>query len=281
MNAVILAGGKLPSGLEPGIDAEPLDHHGPNPDAPPERALIDLGGRPLIEHVLNGLRECEEIGDIVVVGNPPTLGWLEQFADIKQVASHPQLSQNVVAGVQAVVPDATARVPVLICTCDIPLATAGTWKEFIERSRAAQLEAAYAIVARDVIEAAFPEGKRTYARLRDGTYTGGNAFILPRHGVDNLTGLIEAAHRARKNPFAIAKLLGPRFLARALTKRLTVVDIERKMSQVLMCRAGAVRMQDAAIAFDVDKLSDLLVLRRIVGEGKLTGRRNSGSEGLK
>jgi len=118
-------------------------------------------------------------------------------------------------------------------------------------------------VRRDTIEVAFPGGKRTYATLKDGTFTGGNAFVLPLHIVPELTGLIEAAYQARKNPLAIARILGMGFVLKALRKQLAVPDIEAKMTHVLKCRAGAIVMNDAAIAFDVDKAADYNVVNQV------------------
>jgi hypothetical protein len=68
--------------------------------------------------------------------------------------------------------------------------------------------------------------------------------------------VIDAAYQARKNPLAIARILGLKFVFKAMAKKLSILDLERKMSQVLKCRAGAVEMNDAAIAFDVDKPED-------------------------
>jgi CTP:molybdopterin cytidylyltransferase MocA len=256
MKAIILAGGEMPPELQAaGSNGAAADHT--------ERALLQLDEQPIIEYVLDGLRNVEGIEAIVVVAPPRTMQWLQTHSpDTQCVPAQTTLAQNVIAGIRAAIPDATASTEVLLCTCDIPLATAETWTQFLQGARKRNLEAAYAIVRREVMDAAFPGGRRTYANLRDGTFTGGNGFILPGHAIDQLTGLIEAAHRARKNPFAIARLLGPAFLVRALTKRLSVVDIERKMSQILKCAAGAVEMQDASIAFDVDKTADYDIVRQ-------------------
>jgi hypothetical protein len=66
---------------------------------------------------------------------------------------------------------------------------------------------------------------------------------------------------------ALAKILGPAFVMKFLSKRLSIAEVELKASRVLDCRAGAVEMQDASIAFDVDKPGDLDVARRVLSAG--------------
>jgi hypothetical protein len=154
---------------------------------------------------------------------------------------------------------ATTSDRVLVCTCDIPLASAATFEELMRQAQTLNLELAYPIVRRATSERAFPGGRRTYATLRDGEFTGGNAVIVPRRILGRVTALVDAAYNARKNPMALAKLLGPSFMLKFVGKRLTIADVAGKATAVVGCRAGAVEMQDAAIAFDVDKPADLEV----------------------
>lgn len=242
MDAVILAGGDTPEALAQSLGAR----------TPSERALIEVQGRPCIAYLLDSLREVQDIEQIAVVGKAGILSALRSSApEVIRVEAKATLVENVLVGAAAV-----SSSQLLLCTCDIPLVTAATWIEFIENSRQKNLEAAYPIVRRETVEQQFLEGKRTYATLTDGTFTGGNAFILPREHLADLRKVIDAAYQARKNPLAIARLLGLGFMLRAVLKKLSVLDIERKMSQVLKCRAGAIEMSDAAIAFDIDKPTD-------------------------
>ena len=130
------------------------------------------------------------------------------------------------------------------------------------------MDAAYPIVRREACEAQFPGGKRTYATLAEGTFTGGNAFLLPKNRLESLETLIEKAFAARKNPFALANMLGPRFIFRALTKKLTLGEVETKISGLLGCHGGAVIVPDASIAFDVDKSEDLGIARAVLSARK-------------
>ena len=60
----------------------------------------------------------------------------------------------------------------------------------------------------------------------------------------------------RKNPVALAKLLGFGFLAKFLTKSLTVADVVAKIEQVVGAKIQAVQTAPAELAFDVDDIPD-------------------------
>jgi GTP:adenosylcobinamide-phosphate guanylyltransferase len=248
MDVVILAGGETPAALASHLGAS----------TPCERALIEIGGRPCIAYLLDSLHDVEGLETVAVVGNASTLAALETLApEALRVEAGETLVENVLAGANAV-----SSSQLLLCTCDIPLVTQETWREFLRRAGEKNLEAAYSIVRRETTEKQFPTGRRTYATLTDGTFTGGNAFILPRARLGDLKKVIDASYHARKNPLAIARILGIGFVVKAVLKKLSILDLERKMSQVLKCRAGAVEMTDAAIAFDVDKPEDFQLAER-------------------
>lgn len=210
----------------------------------------------MVARVLDALRATKSMQQIAVVGGTETL---QSLSGVVAVEAGGRMVDNLQRGLAA-----TSSESVLVCTCDIPLVTAATFDEFLRLATARHLELAYPIVRRATSEAAFPGGQRTYARLSDGEFTGGNAVVVPRRIIGPVLELIDAAYNARKNPMALAKILGPAFVMKFLSKRLSIAEVELKASRVLSCRAGAVEMQDAAIAFDVDKPADLDVTRRVL-----------------
>lgn len=244
MEAVILAGGQIPLALQSVVSA-------------PERALIELEGRTLLDHVLESLRQTAPLTGIICVTTPLALASLPP--DVRGLPAGERLTENLFRGARAAKSER-----ILVVTGDVPLATSQTWMQFLEG--AGSLEAAYPIVARAVCEAQFPGGKRTYAPLKDGQFTGGNAFLLPRAHLESLESLISQAFAARKNPLALAHMLGAGFIARALSKRLSIANVEQKVSKMIGCRAGAVLLSDAAIAFDIDKPEDLALAAQTLRE---------------
>lgn len=245
MDALILAGGESPPDLAAATGCS-------------DRAMIPIQGRPMIARVLDALRGTTGIEHIAVVGSTATHAAVTALApQAILVPSGASMPDNLIAGMRAL-----GEARVLVCTCDIPLVSSATFNEFISSAERQNFAAAYPIVRRETALAAFPGGRRTYATLRDGTFTGGNAVIVPGEAIERLKTLIDAAYRARKNPVGLAKLLGARILFKAASKRLAISDIEQKMTQLLGCRTGAIQMADATIAFDVDKIEDYNVAQQ-------------------
>ena len=239
----------MPSALEGATDAT-------------ERALISIEGRTLLECVLDSLREVPTITRIICVATPGALASLGD--DIVGIAAGDKMTQNLFLGAREAKSER-----ILIVTADVPLATGRTWMQFLDGAAVNLLDAAYPIVSKAAIEARFPGGKRTYTTLAEGTFTGGNAFLLPKNRLEPLEKLIDRAYAGRKNPLVLARMLGARFIFRFLTRQLTIGEVEAKISALLGCRGGAVIVPDAAIAFDIDKAQDLEVARFIIEQEKL------------
>lgn len=243
MDAVVLAGGAMPAKLVGATSAT-------------ERALIEIEGRTLLDCVLDSLRQTPIVTRIICVATPLALQALP--SDIVGLAAGDKMTGNLLLGAREAKSER-----ILIVTADAPLVTGMTWTQFLEGANAGSLEAAYPIVRKEVCQEQFPGGKRTYARLAEGTFTGGNAFLLPKNRLESLETLIEKAFSQRKNPLALAQILGPRFIFRFLAKRLMLGEVEAKISSLLGCRGGAVIVADASIAFDVDKSEDLETARAV------------------
>ena len=227
-----------------------------------ERALIPVGGQPLLGRVVRAVAEIEAVTRIVCVTTPAALQQLPAAVGAVEVAGLPsgdKLTANLLTGARAAQSE-----QILIVTGDGPLATGQTYAQFLQGAAVNQLEAAYAVVREDQMEAQFPGAARTYARFSDGAFSGGNAFLVPRARLETLEALIETAFAARKNPRGLARLLGWGFIFKALTRRLAVGEAEAKVSRLLNCRAGRVEVADATIAFDVDKPEDLALAEKFL-----------------
>ncbi|RYG70228.1 nucleotide-diphospho-sugar transferase [bacterium] len=246
MEAVVLAGGAMPAALVEATDAS-------------ERALIEIEGRTMLSRVLDSLREVPAVTRIICVATPGALASLGD--DIVGIEAGDKLTKNLLKGARVAESER-----ILIVTADAPLVSGRTWMQFLDGASLNSLEAAYPIVRKADVEAQFPGGTRTYGHLGDGSFTGGNAFLVPRERLNDMEALIERGFAARKNPFALARILGLGFIFRALTKKLTIGEIEHKVSKLLGCRSGAVIVPDASIAFDVDKPSDLTAAREIAAK---------------
>jgi len=202
------------------------------------------------------------------VGTPQVLEHMARsHPQVLGVQAGPRMIENALRGCRELREQPGASPVALITTSDVPLVRPATYEEFLGGFEAKGLEASYAIVLREVCQAQFPQGRRTYARLKDGSFTAGNAVIVRGAVIEKMGAMFERFYQARKNPLAMARIFGPSFLARALSRQLTVAQLEARLSVIADGKFGAVEMQDAALAFDVDKIEDYRVARAML-EGK-------------
>lgn len=218
------------------------------------KALIPVGGEPMAVHVLRALRGSGRVSRVAYVG--PTTPALDELID-ERVTDHGTLLSNLEAGVEALSQAGlTSGERVLVVTADIPLLGPGQLAEVLA---AAPVDAAlvYPVVRREDCERAYPGVRRTYARLRDGTFTGGNVFLLDPRLVGQFLPRLREVLAARKAPLRLAGLIGPGVLVRLVTGRLTVAELEARVSTLLGVSARALITPHAAVGNDVDGEGDL------------------------
>jgi CTP:molybdopterin cytidylyltransferase MocA len=242
VSAVLLAGGPTKGDL--------LEH-----TRQPYRALIPLGGRTLLEHSLTALGEARSIDYTVVVGPAECRPYVNACGEgFGWMPMGETLVDNLMAGVQALGAETDV---VLACAADAPLITGA----LVDRVVAAALERSadfcYPIVPREVCQSAFPAGRRTYVRLRDGAFTGGNLMAASRELLMEHQGRIAEIFAARKSPMKLARILGLGLALRLPLGLVSIGDAEARAGKILGFPVSAWICDDPAAGVDVDKLADL------------------------
>lgn len=229
-------------------------------------ALIDVGGRPMIEYVLDVLREAPTVGPVAIVG-PKDIGAAATLQDELLVGPGGSLLDNLERGARVLRSEGHTG-HLLVVTSDIPLVTVEALETFLARCRerreagaahGADFDAYYPMVRRDASEARFPGVRRTYVSLRDGQFTGGNFALLNPDMVIERRHLFDQVVALRKDPVGMARLLGFGFIVRFLLRRLSAGDIERVVREKLGIHGAVIEVPHAEVGFDVDKPSDLAI----------------------
>ena len=115
-----------------------------------------------------------------------------------------------------------------------------------------------------LVQAAWPESKRTVLKFSDGGYCGSNLFaVLNPEGCKALA-FWRQAEADRKHPWRIARRFGFIALLRYLFRRLTLEDALRSLSTTAGCRIGYVELNFARAAVDVDSVEDQRLAERIL-----------------
>lgn len=216
------------------------------------KALLQYADRPLVSYVLDALRGCPEIGQIIYVGEADSM--ITASTDSIVPAGETFIA-SLTAGVEAALALEPAA-PVLVTTADLPWLRSEAVADFLEAARGADL--AYPVIRKETAEAQFPWQQRTFVRLRDGQFTGGNMMLLSPRMVPVLLPFAERAYQGRKNPLTLARLFGFDFIFRLLFGTLGLRAIETRAERVLGLPVRALETRHASIGADVDKPEHLL-----------------------
>ena len=236
---------------------------GPLKDVSPvtNEALIDIGGKPMIQYVIDGLRQSSEVNRIVIVAPPGEIEPHVTGENLEFVPSSGHIVDNVVNAAR-VLPKSEE---ILIATCDIPLITGEIIDGLLALCRKTPADIYYPIVEKSVGEQKYPRVKRTYVNLQEGTFTGGNLFLVNPAIIETTAPKVYKFLDYRKNPLKMVTLLGFFFLLRYLVfKNLTLKELEQKISDMWHIKGAVVICPWPEVGIDVDKPSDLQLARAVL-----------------
>jgi GTP:adenosylcobinamide-phosphate guanylyltransferase len=240
--AIVLAGGGEDPRLAPGL---------------PNKAFLELGGRPLVVRVLDALRACPEVDRIVVVGPAAALGALVgSAADV--IPERDALMRNI----DAATAHLGATGPVLIVASDLPLLSGDAVSAFLARC-APGGDFYYPIVPQAALEQRFPGARKTFVTVTDGTFCGGSVLLFDARVIDQVRPLIEQIIAARKKPWVLAQLFGWATVLKFASGRLSIAEMETRAYEVAKIRGRAVivDLPELALDVDADRPENLAILR--------------------
>jgi len=220
------------------------------------KALYCINGKAMIEYVIDAVRKADGIGKIVVVGPKAQLQEILYGKADAIIDSDGSVMDNVMAGVRYCGYDND----VLICTSDIPLITPEAINDFIAKSKAEGADFCYPIVEKQVNERKFPGIERTYVKIKEGRFTGGNIFYVNPRVIEKGFRMADRLIKSRKNPVKVARILSLDFMIRLLLGNLTISGAEKKFSKITNIRAKAIISEYPELGNDVDKPSDLAIV---------------------
>ncbi|HEU4367985.1 MAG TPA: nucleotidyltransferase family protein [Methylomirabilota bacterium] len=234
----------------------------------PCKALALVGGRPMVQRVLDALGTAREVGARILCG--PRREALEQDAGLRALVETGAIEWRPAAATPslstaAVLDRVPAAAPVLLTTADHALLTPAVVDYFCAAARASGADVVVGLARAEQVTAAFPGTRRTILRLKGGGYCGCNlfAFLTP-------TGRGAARHwrrveQERKRPLRlVAGALGWSAILDYAVGRLTLEAALDRVSRRLGFRAGAVILPFPEAAVDVDSVADLQLVRAIV-----------------
>jgi len=225
-------------------------------------ALIPIGEHLMVDYVVKALEKTKFIDRIALVG--PVKELEEKYGDslrVELVEAGSTAIKSVLNGVEAV----GFTEYVVIVSSDIPLISSDALTDFIEACiRKGGADLYYPIIEKRVSESKFPGAHRTYVRLVEGTFTGGNVFLVRPEIIEPREELAEKLIALRKSPLALCRLIGIGFIIKYLLGKLTLKEAEEKFSKLLDIKGLAVKCMYPEIGMDIDKPSDLELVEQVL-----------------
>ena len=230
----------------------------------PAKALIEVGGEPMLGRVARTLLASPSIDRIVVLAQQPqaliegALAWMAAEPRIALAGG----ADGISLGILAVVGSETAPWPVLVVTADHALLTPDMIERFLGGT--GDSDAAVAVVERRVVEAAYPETRRTWLKFSDGAFTGANLFALRTAAARKALAIWSEVERDRKKARKLLRFFGPMLALRAFTRTISLEAAMRIAARRAGLSCKPVTLPIAEAAIDVDKPEDLRLAERIV-----------------
>lgn len=224
------------------------------------KALIDVAGKPMIQWVLDALGGAKRVNNVIIMGLSPKSG-VTCKKPLYYVSNQGRMLANIVAGVNKALEINRRNKYVLVVSSDIPALKSEMVDWLIKTCMETKDDLYYGVCPRDVMEARFPDSRRTYTHLKDMDVCGADMNITHVRMATEHLDMWESLIGSRKSPLRSASLIGFGTLFALFTRRLTLEDAVRRVSERIGIKGRAIVWPYAEPCMDVDKPSQLELLR--------------------
>ena len=224
------------------------------------KALIDVAGKPMIQWVLDALGDAKKVDNVIIIGLSPKSG-VTCKKPLHYVSNQGRMLANIVAGVNKALEINKRNKYVLVVSSDIPTIRPEMVDWLIKTCMETKDDLYYGVCPRDVMEARFPDSKRTYTHLKDMDVCGADMNVTHVRMTTEHLDMWESLIGSRKSPLKQASLIGFGTLFALFTRRLTLEDAVRRVCERIGVKGRAIVWSHAEPCMDVDKPSQLELLR--------------------
>lgn len=221
-------------------------------------AMIEIHGRPMVCYVADALQKSANVRKIYVAGPAKRLAGCPLPSSAEIVEGGSGIMQTITLAMEAL----GHQEKTLVATADIPLLTSLAVDDFLGLCAQRQADLYYPVIAKEVYEKRFPESRRTYVRLRNGVFTGGNLFLADPKIVSKCAQVAEGIILNRKNPFKLCCMLGWKFVLKFVSGQLGMKETEERASEMLGIKGAVFESLHPELGIDVDKPDDLKVVEK-------------------
>ena len=250
MNAVITAGGTP----RPGEPLYEFTRGRP-------KAFLEIGGKPMIQYVLDAVSDSKNIAQAVVVGLDKPYN-LTCSKPIQFYPTHGDAFKNLRKGSEHLI--ALGKADDLACaiSSDIPGLTGTIIDWIVEATQNLTADFFYFVIGRQVMEKRYPASRRSYYWLKDVEICGADIHVFRLSLPARREKLWDRIIESRKNAFQQAALIGFDTLIGFLLRRWTLAETARRVSKRLNVHGEAILCPYAEAGMDVDKPAQYDIIRQ-------------------
>jgi GTP:adenosylcobinamide-phosphate guanylyltransferase len=224
------------------------------------KALIDIAGKPMIQWTLDALNAAQQVDAIILIGLSAKTE-LVSAKPIHYIPNQGRMLANIVAGVNKALELNRKTEYVLVVSSDIPALKGEMVDWLISKCMETKDDLYYGVCPRDVMEARFPESKRTYTRLKDIELCGADIHVTHVRMATEHLDLWEQLIGNRKSPMRQASLVGFGTFWKIFTRSATLDELVEHVCKRLNIKGRVIVWDRAEPAMDVDKPHQLELLR--------------------
>jgi GTP:adenosylcobinamide-phosphate guanylyltransferase len=224
------------------------------------KALIDVAGKPMIQWVLDALGGARRVNNVIIVGLSPKSG-VTCKKPLHFVSNQGRMLANIVTGIDKALEINKKNQYVLVVSSDIPTLKPEMVDWLVDTCMETKDDLYYGVCPREVMETRFPDSKRTYTHLKDMDVCGADINVTHVRMATEHLDMWEQLIGTRKSPLRQAGIIGFGTLFALFTRRLTLEDAVTRVCERIGIRGRAIVWPYAEPCMDVDKPSQLELLR--------------------
>ena len=224
------------------------------------KALIPIGGEPMVRRPVRALLGSGSIGKLIVLSQAPDR--IAAVVPKDERVSFAESGKTIAETMLAICDDPRVQWPVLVTTADHALLNAAIVTQFAKES--ADADVSVGVVRQRNLLARLPESERTWLKFRGGAYTGANLFALRSPAVRPAIELWRSVEQDRKKAWRVISLLGPAVLLSAALRLISLDQVLSRLGRRLNLKLKAVRLTNPLAGVDVDKPADHSLVEAIL-----------------
>ncbi|MFL6750408.1 MAG: nucleotidyltransferase family protein [Sphingomicrobium sp.] len=227
------------------------------------KALIPVGGVPMVRRPVAALLQSPEIARIYVLAQQP-----DRIAEVLPADERLTIEPSkgtIAATLEEILADPKTCFPLLVTTADHALLDKAMIADFCAKAEGADL--AIGLVERRPLLSRLPDTQRTWLRFRGGAYSGANLFAFSSSRAARAVALWRSVEQDRKKGWRMIAALGPALLLGAVLRIRTLDQTLESVGKRLGLVIRKVELSNPLAAVDVDKPADHLLVTAII-EGR-------------